>query len=61
VQAHADEPPGDNEVFDAPVRCEAALQFLGVDAGDEEVRVLRLEAEELVADGTPDDVRVELE
>jgi hypothetical protein len=61
VQAHADQPPRDHEVLDAPVRREPALQLLGVDAGDEDVRVLRVEAEQLVADRAADDVRVELE
>jgi hypothetical protein len=61
VQPHADEPSRDDEILDAPVRRETPLQLAGVDAGNEEVRVLRVEAEQLVADGAADDVRVELE
>jgi hypothetical protein len=41
------------------VRLECPLQPVGVDARDEEVRILRLEAEQLVADGSADEVRVE--
>jgi hypothetical protein len=59
VQAHADEPPGDDQVFDAAVRLECPLQPVGVDARNEEVRILRLEAEQLVADRSADEVRVE--
>jgi hypothetical protein len=61
VQAHADEPSRDDEVLDAAMRREPALQLLGVDTGDEEVRILRLDPEQLVADGAADDVGVELE
>jgi hypothetical protein len=61
VEPHTDEASRDDEIFDATVRREPPLQLLRVDTGDEEVRVLRLEAEELVADGAADDVRVELE
>jgi hypothetical protein len=59
VQAHADEPSCDDQVLDAAVRLESPLQPVGVDARDEEVRILRLEAEQLVADGAADEVRVE--
>jgi hypothetical protein len=61
VQPHADEPSRDDEILDATVRREPTLQLVGVDAGDEEVRILRVEAEQLVADGAADDVGVELE
>jgi hypothetical protein len=37
------------------------LQPVGVDAGNEEVRVLGLEPEQLVADRTADEIRVEPE
>jgi hypothetical protein len=40
MQPHPDEPPRDDEVVDAPVRREQPLQLVGVDCGDEEVRVL---------------------
>jgi hypothetical protein len=59
VQAHADEPAGDDEILDAAVRLERPLQPVGVDAPDKEVRVLRLEAEQLVADRSADEIRVE--
>jgi hypothetical protein len=59
VQAHADEPSGDDQVVDAAVRLESPLQPVGVDTRDEEVRILRLETEQLVADGSADEVRVE--
>jgi hypothetical protein len=59
VQAHADEPSGDDQVLDAAVRLESPLQPAGVDTRDEEVRILRLETEQLVADRSADEVRVE--
>jgi hypothetical protein len=59
VQTHTDEPTGDDEILDAAVRLERPLQPVGVDARDEEVRVLRLEAEQLVADRSADEIRVE--
>jgi hypothetical protein len=61
MQAHADEPAGDDEILDAPVRLERALQPVGVDAGNEKVGVLRLQAEQLVADRAADEIRVEPE
>jgi hypothetical protein len=61
VQPHADEPPRDDEILDAPERRERGLQAVGVDAGNEEVRVLRLEPEELVADGAADEIGIEPE
>jgi hypothetical protein len=59
VQAHADEPARDDQILDAAVRRERPLQPVGVDARDQEVRVLRLEAEQLVADSAADEVGVE--
>jgi hypothetical protein len=59
VQAHTDEPARDDQVLDAAVRLECPLQPVGVDARDEEVRILRLETEQLVADGSADEIRVE--
>jgi hypothetical protein len=59
VEAHADEPSRDDQVFDAAVWLESPLQAAGVDTRDEEVRILRLETEQLVADGSADEVRVE--
>jgi hypothetical protein len=59
VQARADEPAPDDQVIDAAVRLERPLQPVGVDARDEKVRVLRLEAEQLVADRSADEIRVE--
>ena len=44
-----------------PCGSERGLEAVGVDSGDEEVRVLRLEAEQLVANRTADEVRVEAE
>jgi hypothetical protein len=59
VQAHTDEPARDDQVLDAAVRLECPLQPVGVDTRDEEVRILRLETEQLVADGSADEIRVE--
>jgi hypothetical protein len=59
MQAHADEPARDDQVLDTAVRLECPLQPVGVDARDEEVRILRLETEQLVADGSADEIRVE--
>jgi hypothetical protein len=59
VQAHTDEPARDDQVLDAAVRLECPLQPVGVDARDEEVSILRLETEQLVADGSADEIRVE--
>ncbi len=61
METHADEAVGDDEVLDAAVRLERALQAVGVDARDEEVGVLRLEPEQLVADGAADEIRVEVQ
>ena len=41
------------------MRLERPSQPVVVDSGDDEVGVLRLEAEQLVADGTADEIRVE--
>ena len=59
VQPDADEPVGDDEILDAPVRGERGPQPLGVDAGHEEVGVLRVQPEQVVAHGSADDVGVE--
>ena len=61
VEPDADEPVGDDEVLDAPVRRERRPQPFGVEPGHEEVRVLRVEPEQLVAHGAADEVRVEPE
>src|SRR5262249_37434342 len=61
VEPHADEPPRDDEILDLPVRLERAFQAVGVDARHEEVRVLRLEPEQLVADRAAYEVRIEPE
>ena len=61
VEPDADEPVRDHEVLDAPVRRERRAQPLGVDAGYEEVRVLRLEPEQLVAHGAADEVGIQPE
>jgi hypothetical protein len=62
MEPDTDEPSGDDEVLDSAVRLERALQPLCVDAGDEEVGVLRvLHPEQLVADGAADEVGVEPE
>ncbi len=61
MKPDADESPGDDEVVDASVGGEPPLELVGIDARDEEVRVLRLDPEQLVADGAADDVGVELE
>jgi hypothetical protein len=61
IEPNADEPPSDDEIVDLPVGLERALEPVGVDAGNEEVRVLRLEPEQLVADRAADEIRVEPE
>ena len=61
IQPRADEAAGDDQVLDLAVRRERSLQPVRVDARNEEVRVLRLEAEQLVADGAADEIRVEAE
>ena len=61
VEPDADEPVGDDEVLDAPVRGERGPQALGVEAGHEEVGVLRVQPEQLVSHGAADDVGVEPE
>ena len=59
MQPDADEPVGNDEVLDAPVRSERGPQPLGVEAGHEEVGVLRVQPEQLVAHGAADEVGVE--
>ena len=61
MQAYSDEPVRHDEILDAPVRLQPRPQRVGVDARDEKVGVLRLEAEELVADGAADEIRVQPE
>src|SRR5215203_4606505 len=61
VQTEAYEPARDDEVLDAPVRLEPRAQLLRVDARNKEVRILRFEPEQLVADGAADEVGVEVE
>ena len=61
MEADTHEPVGDDEVLDAPVRGERRPQPFGVDPGHEEIRVLRVEAEQLVAHGAADEVGVEPE
>jgi len=61
MQPHADEPARDDELLDAAVQLERALQPVGVDSRNEEVRVLRIESEQLVANGTADEVGIESE
>ena len=61
MQADADEPSRDDEILHAAVLRELCPQPLRVDAGDEKVRVLRLVAEQLVADGAADEVGIEAE
>ena len=61
VQPRADEAAGDDEVFDLAVRRECLLQSVRIDARNEEVRVLGLEAQQLVAHGAADEIGVEAE
>jgi hypothetical protein len=61
MEADADEPLGDDEILDAAMRCERRAERVRVHARDEEVGVLRLETEELVADGAPDEICVQAE
>src|SRR3954469_22954005 len=57
----SDEPFGDDEVLDAAVRCERPLEAVGVEPWHEEVRVLRVDAEELVAHRPADEIRIEVQ
>src|SRR5581483_11329464 len=61
VEAHADGPAGDDELLGAAVRREPLAQPLDIQSGNEEVGVLRLVTEQLVADRTADEVGVEPE
>jgi hypothetical protein len=56
--ADADASPGDVELLGPAVSRERLAEALDIDPGNEEVRVLRVDAEELVADRAADDVRV---
>ena len=60
-EPQADALTGDLEILDAAVRLEQRTKLFVIDAEDEEVRVLRVEAQQLVADGAADDVGVEPE
>src|SRR5580765_7711516 len=60
-EPQADALPGDLEVVDAAVRLEQRTKLFVIDAEDEEVRVLRVEPEQLVADGAADEIGVEPE
>src|SRR5207302_1276160 len=57
----SDQPVRDDEIVNAAVRLEHRSEAVGVDARNEEVRVLGVLAEQLVADGAADEVRVEPE
>ncbi len=59
VQAHPDGPSGDHERLDLPVGSQRGAQTVRVDARNEEVGVLRLSPEQLVAHCSADEVRVE--
>ena len=61
VEPHADRPAGDDELLDAAVRLERARRPSMSTPGNEEVGVLRVEPEQLVAHRAADDVRVEPE
>src|SRR6476661_10682827 len=61
VVADADRASRHDELFGTAVRRESLAQSRDVDARDEEVCVLRVDAEQLVADRAADDIRVELE
>src|SRR5207253_7598177 len=61
VEANAHGPPRNDELLGPSVRLERGAQPLDVDAGNEEVSVLRLVPEQLVAHGAADDVRVQPE
>ena len=47
------------EVLDTPVGLEERTKLVVIDAEDQKVGVLRVEPEQLVADGAADEVRVE--
>ncbi len=59
IEPHADGPAGDDQLLGATVRLERRAQAFDVHTGDEEIGVLRLVAEQLVAHCTADDVRVQ--
>ena len=61
VEACPDASPGDLQLFDLPVGLECRVQAFVVDAGHDEVGVLRLESEQLVANRAAHEVRVETE
>src|SRR5262249_23242633 len=61
MEPDADEPVGDDEILDATVRLERPPEPFGVDPGDEEGGVLRVEPEQLVADAAADEVGIEPE
>ena len=61
VVPHTDRAPGDDELLGPAVREQRRAQPGDVDARDEEVRVLRVDAQQLVANRPADDVRAEVE
>jgi hypothetical protein len=61
MEPDADEPVGDHEVLDPAVGGGGGGQPLGVEPRHEEVRVLRVDPEQLVADGASHEVGVEPE
>jgi hypothetical protein len=58
---YTDGPARDDELLRPAVRQQRRTQAYDVDAGNEEVCVLRLDAEQLVANRPADNVRAELE
>ena len=61
VEAHADGPVCDDQLLGTPVRRQQLSQARDVDAGHEEVCVLRVATEQLVSHRAADDVGVEAE
>ncbi len=55
----AHQPVGDHEIFHAAVWSQCRAELVGVDAQHEEVRILRVEPEQLVAHGAADQVGVQ--
>jgi hypothetical protein len=61
IQPSTDLPARNLEVLHLAVRIERAAKSVVVDARNDEIRVLRVEPEQLVANGPADEVRVEPE
>ncbi len=59
MEPDADEPVGNDKILDPSVRSERGPQAFRVDPRHEEVGVLRLEPEQLVANGPADEVGIE--